>query len=538
MATTCMGTLQTYEGSPAEALAAWAEEQGFKSGPTMDDRPEELVPVPVMLELVRGIAEDVHLLKKLARWGLGARMIFGLLLTFGDMLCDILVALQYSKSPTQHKWAYWSFGSIVLSLFAQVFACWVCRQSTAEDWLTSMFGLKQMLETWRVISGAPTSPAQIFSNETMLAVSRVLEVVFESVPQAVLQGYVILQTGEPTLLQYASFFGSIFTTGWLLTNANYDIDRSFHYRKIEPHSYGMYPLSSRFRTILVFVGENLFVSGFNTVRVVALVVSLSSPSLSDTAVVTWMAVELGVFFLAKLVDGSFWWWIRTKDTVLKSAAGNLAFFVICTAAPCTWVRQPMIACPHVYTATVCVALVSSLAMVVTVFHLSQAPTPIGELQISKDEVWGMVAIGLGAVAFGLLLMFSAMVKTYRKSFTMRCTQQQHIENHLWAECTYTTSAFGTSRNDARARMLTKFATRYWPAAEKVKEWIHDHWAEWNDPATQPVWFDKKFIKMFPSSWLPSGETELPRGASATLQAIERKGGRARAPQDVMDTYHW
>ena len=117
------------------------------------------------------------MLKKLARWGLAARMIFGALLTCGDMVCDILVAILYLNTPSQNEWAYWSFGSIALSLVAQMLAALTCHQSTSTDLLSSLFGAKQMLETWRVISGAPTPDGQVFSNETMLAVSRVLEVV-------------------------------------------------------------------------------------------------------------------------------------------------------------------------------------------------------------------------------------------------------------------------------------------------------------------------------------------------------------------------
>ena len=67
-----MGTLQRHHGSPAEALAAWASAQGLNGGgggggghntahsAPMALAPVPVVPVPVMLELVRGIAEDAR----------------------------------------------------------------------------------------------------------------------------------------------------------------------------------------------------------------------------------------------------------------------------------------------------------------------------------------------------------------------------------------------------------------------------------------------------------------------------------------------
>ena len=275
-----------------------------------------------------------------------------------------------------------------------------------------------------------------------------------------------------------------------LTNANFDMDRSSNYRKIDPHSYGMYPLRSALRTILIFAGENMFISGFNTVRVVSLVVALTSPTLSNTWVAGWLCAEFGVYVLAKCVDGSWAWWVRNNDTFLGSWTKQIILYVVISTAPCTWLHHPLLACPHIYAGTVCVSLVSSLAMVVTVFH-SDVPkddvdgmswATLGAYQFSKDQVWGVLAIGLGAVAFGLILMFSSMEKTFRKSFYVRMTPQRHVEHHLWKECTFTLSAFGSSRNDARARTLTRFATRYWPAEEKVKRWILEHWDEWNTPA--------------------------------------------------------
>ena len=76
----------------------------------------------------------------------------------------------------------------------------------------ALVGVKPIVETWRVLTGAPKPQAHTLSPEILLAVSRIVEVLMESLPQAILQAYIFLQTDEPTDLQYASLAGSLAAT--------------------------------------------------------------------------------------------------------------------------------------------------------------------------------------------------------------------------------------------------------------------------------------------------------------------------------------
>ena len=113
----------------------------------------------------------------------------------------------------------------------------MCKQR-GTDVLLALVDLKPLIETWRVITGAPKPAGQLWANETMLLISRVVEVASELIPQTVLQSYIILQTRAPTALQWGSLFGSVFAIGFILANASYDIDMSKKYRLVEPTCYG------------------------------------------------------------------------------------------------------------------------------------------------------------------------------------------------------------------------------------------------------------------------------------------------------------
>ncbi len=91
----------------------------------------------------------------------------------------------------------------------------------------ALTGLKPIVETWRVLTGAPWPPEHKASPETLLSFSRMLEVLCEALPQAAVQAYVFLQTpGTPTTLQHISLAGSLVSAGYILAMVDYDTDTS------------------------------------------------------------------------------------------------------------------------------------------------------------------------------------------------------------------------------------------------------------------------------------------------------------------------
>ena len=89
----------------------------------------------------------------------------------------------------------------------------------------ALCGVKPIVETWRVLSGAPLPAGYKFPHEVLLSLSRVAEVLFESLPQAALQSYILLRTAEPTALQYVSLIGSCCATGYIFAMTDFDMAR-------------------------------------------------------------------------------------------------------------------------------------------------------------------------------------------------------------------------------------------------------------------------------------------------------------------------
>lgn len=136
-------TVQTFGGRPADAVDAWARSFGLNSDAAKEsdnDDEHRNLPVAVVLGLVGALAADVARLQKLARWGLAARMLGGLLVSYTpvgflqssgsdrtqrisqprprrsfsrsalrcfdrDMISDVAVAFHFLATPGLESWA-------------------------------------------------------------------------------------------------------------------------------------------------------------------------------------------------------------------------------------------------------------------------------------------------------------------------------------------------------------------------------------------------------------------------------------------------
>ena len=99
-------------------------------------------------------------------------------------------------------------------------------------------------------------------------------------------------------------------------------------------------------------------------------------------------------------------------------------------------------------------------------------------------------------------MLTNIEARYRAGFYNVRTMRMHVAM-LWETRTLRTNKFGHGPDDARARTLSVFVNRYWPAKDVVTAWVREHWDEWQDPSTRPTWFTPKWRAHFPSGWLPA-----------------------------------
>jgi len=353
-----------------------------------------------------------------------------------------------------------------------------------------------------VITGAPTPPGQLYPNETMLTLSRVVEACFELAPQAVLQAYIILQSTTVTPLQLWAFFLSCFCTGFILSNASYDMDCSPKYRAVEPSCYGMYPVQDRLRSLAIFAGETLFITGYTAVRVLAVATALAATGMPRGVVPAWVAAEFALYLGAKWADGAGRYWLRGMSGAFPSLLMSLTQFFLLQVAPFTWIRHPFNVSPHLYASFLVLTMASSAAMCAAAYAVAGAhgAAALGALALSR----GGAARVLGGCALlsatGFALLWARVRPEFRPTFYRRKTMRQHVAM-LWESCTMINVVkYGPTRDDARARTLAVFSPHLWPARAHVRAWAWEHWDAWQTDV--PLWFTEKWRGLFPDGFLP------------------------------------
>ena len=541
--------MQNFKGAVSDGVDAWALAVGLCGQKTAS------LSVAFVLALLRAVVGDVVRLKKLARWGLAGRMLGGLVVSYVDMLSDVLVAVQFLTTAGLDKsWATWTFGPSNVSqntwvhtggsaVFAQLrpefsfrLSCSFCDPMTGSlafslvvqalvaflfqpgkgrwrEVVLALCGVKPLVETWRMLTGAPSPPGS-WPTEWLLSVSRIVEVLCESLPQAALQAYVFLQTPEPTNLQFVSLFGSLAAAGYILAMVDYDLDTSARYRRSEPTQYGLFPTRSagerhaERRAACVFLGDMLFVAGSLACRAVAVAVALTVTHASSSGpalVPLWLAVEYALFNLARVLLGGSWhFFARSADGPVFGLMMNLTSYLVCTAAPILLYRMPFIVMPHIWSGSIVTAALSNFALLGAAFHLAGGGGEASAAGVSAGAAFTALAACAGVQALGCVLIVWNMVPRYRPTLWRWRTARQHVALSLWRDCP-PSAKFGSRPVDSRARTLKTYSLRYWPPKDVVVAWVNEHWASWQAEETKPEWFDE-WTKIFPPGWLPDDGT--------------------------------
>ena len=398
----------------------------------------------------------------------------------------------------------------------QAFFAFIMQPGSWREVAYALIGVKPIVETWRVLIGQPKPPRQFFSAEGLLAMSRLTEVLLESLPQAVLQAYVFLQTPSPSLLQRISLLGSLAAAGYILASADYDMDTSQNYRRIEPTQYGMFPTRGSGdhhavrRAVAMFFGDALRLAAHLASRAVAVAVALTVASATARWLVpVWLAVEFVIFNLTRWLEAGTWRnFRRGANSRAISLLMNLIHHLVVIAAPLLWFRMPFFVCPHIWAGGIVATALSNTALLGVAFHLAEGAGVTAETGgggggglASSGPAFEMLAACVGAEVIGSLLVWISMVPRYRPSLWRRRTARQHVELTLWEECTF--HKWGPTRNDARAKVLAGYANCYWPNKALVTAWVNENWAAWQ--AAPPHWFTAKWKALFPPDWLPQSE---------------------------------
>mmetsp|Transcript_22733 Transcript_22733/g.47332 ORF Transcript_22733/g.47332 Transcript_22733/m.47332 type:complete len:716 (-) Transcript_22733:35-2182(-) len=174
-------------------------------------------------------AENMRPMVKMSRIGVAAKISLTLLIGYVDMVTDILATLSYHRQEGRQGVTYAMTGCILLTLFTQ--AAFTFVQYKKKSWMEkgprtvlALFGFAPILEgynSWRGVNDSDT----MLSATVMYAVTKAIEIAFESIPESIVQIHGLLGTarGEIQVIQLASVLSSILSAAFIIMEANYSI---------------------------------------------------------------------------------------------------------------------------------------------------------------------------------------------------------------------------------------------------------------------------------------------------------------------------
>jgi len=162
-----------------QALSAGAQVHTSISNSVTSALPTH-VPVQFMMDVVTELVSDTRKLKKMARTGLLVRLGSALLISFSDLVTDILVIKSFLSTPGMESFGTSGLVCMAVAQLTHAYLAWTFGQGWRGA-LLGFIGLKPFFESWAVLNESPKPKGHAFPAHLMLMASRITEVCLESV---------------------------------------------------------------------------------------------------------------------------------------------------------------------------------------------------------------------------------------------------------------------------------------------------------------------------------------------------------------------
>uniref|UniRef100_A0A6T5THP8 XK-related protein n=1 Tax=Triparma pacifica TaxID=91992 RepID=A0A6T5THP8_9STRA len=408
------------------------------------------------------------------------------LLSYFDIVTDVLVLLDLiAKQNTRMALIQGiSFGvsfliqSIISIAFGQ--PLWVV--------LSGLVGMKPAIESWRDATRAKPFPSQKFDNEVMLMFSRMVEVMFEAIPQSIVQTLAVIQyKDQRTALQFVSLFTSFLTTGFVVASADREMDTSKYKRKNEPLLFGYVPKTDARKQ---FYASTSFFTLYKTAKVFSLAILIASTSFRYA--ITLLCLEwFGILAWRKSYE-NWRWYQHGLDGVGFGLWTHFCIYLCLLAAPFPLIRVPTALTPRIYAGSLMYMLFINFGMVFFSYRVHEGTDFLTE----GRAFLGLATLTIICVISGRIA-YHYMPDSHRGTFHKAWTFKHHVADYWWNDCVY--------QADHRQRITTDqeyirayipcWCSRHYVPEEKVIAFYKEHWNIWcEDP---PDWFDDPFKAMIP-----------------------------------------
>ena len=196
---------------------------------------DEVLPEGEVLarELLIDLAPKIKPSLKLARVGLAARMLLSLALTYVDLITDFLVLKEYGEGGEgMRKYFHISIAILAVSTLWNVFAALIANKkkgtkAVGKGVFIALIQLNPLVHGLNVWRGVENSEDDVVDPFFMFLAVRMCELLFEVMPETVLQLFVIYHTKDISWTSTISILSSVVSAAFILTDNSMMFERSF-----------------------------------------------------------------------------------------------------------------------------------------------------------------------------------------------------------------------------------------------------------------------------------------------------------------------
>jgi len=425
-------------------------------------------------------------------------------ISYTDLITDVMVLVVFTK--TAPDLAIVQGASLALSMFCQCIFSLVGGQSLWVG-LAGLLGMKPVIEAWRDATNAKPFENQKLSNEMMLFVSRITEIVTEAIPQALIQCVaLLLYPKERTTLQFVSLFASFLTTGATVAFSDREFDTSKFRRKDERLLFGYVPDTNQNKQVLASV---IFFASYKTTKMFAL--SMLIASSSALYAVGLITLESFGFFLWRMRIGNWRFYRNGADGAIFSLLAHICLYLSLLSAPFPLIRFPTLLTPRIYSVGLLYNITSNFAIIAVSYHVFGASEYLDE-----SYAWqGLVFITAVCLASGAI-SFYYVPDSHKTTCYLHLTWKEHVATFWWNQTSTRDHKHREvdTREAVRALLATWCSIHYLPK-EKLIELYKNRWTDWC--ANPPQWFDEDFRALVPRELLAGVPEHLWEGEATDTE---------------------
>ena len=417
-------------------------------------------------------------------------------ISYADIATDVLVLFEFmSKNKAMAIIQGTSLG------FSMLMQCFISLVMGQPIWvgLLGLVGMKPILEAWRDAIDAKPFPSQKTGNDSMLMFSRMTEVVFESIPQSLVQTTALLvYPDQRSYLQFISLFASFLTTGFMVVTADREQDTDSKSRRNESALVGYALINSTTQ----IVSSIVCFTCYKTAKMFSLALLIAS-SLSAKYCVGLLLIEHCALSLVRLGLKNLRIWVRDADGLLFTNLVNFGWYICLLAAPFPTCRWPHFLTPRIYSAGMLYMCTINFALVYVSYRAFDARNVLPE-----SQAWvGLSAVTFLCVIFGVIA-FNLIPQSHRHTFYKHLTLRDHINLINWHEKAqeFDHKMREVTDQDGIRALMPLWISLYYLPTEKLIELYRDNWKKWS--ADPPYWFDDEFKSLLPRELLVEVDQKL------------------------------